>query len=836
MSDAQVVKSNGTDNDNNSADVPPPPPPPKDDDSIMHSEEEDAFDENPEGRYNYPEPGASLKMEPLGSFQEAPFDEVYRLDERINNGTYGVVFKTSHVMYPSKLYAVKILDRLFFKHSDYAVIREVSILKELRDVLNVVQLVDFYVDSEKMYIVQGLAEGGDVFERLVHREAYTEKNARDLGRILLTVIGNLHSRNIVHRDLKPENLLLMDMYDDSSIQLCDFGVSTYLPTDDPNFKGLTTKCGTPAFVAPEVLIGKPYREHVDMWSIGCLLYMLVGGYQPFQGQNDLQMIQKIRAGDFVFHDRYWEKVHIEVKQLIASLLTVNPQYRLTAPKALESDWFNKITSSMLDSSDLTLALREMKKYNAKRRLKGCMTAVRIASASKFFKTKSISFSKAKISKTNSGNTPQKPGTDPKLNAKAKTVEEIEDRSSFDKVYKLDQQIVAGDGATAATNYALHECIHLRSKSKFVCRVFGRTGDGNDDEDVMNEVSILQTLSVYDKQIVPLADFFEQTDKFYVVMQYDPQGGDLFDRLEQKGKYEEHETKKVILNLLRGVEQIHNSGIAHRDIKPQNCILDDGGDDLKVRLSGFRFAKRVHTPQSLTHRVGTPIYVSPEVLKNIPHDERVDLWSIGIVTYILLVGYPPFMEDSQALLFKKIRTGQFCFYDYDWQDISKQAQEFIKNLLSVDPVERWSVTTALKSEWLQSIHEEEERLLREKLAKTKLKEIDESKVTEDDEDCINGEGFESELPEEEPPTEENNLTESKLERHKDSIVMDDKSRLRMMSEMSNYDGEEKEDRITDMRSDSLVRRETTKRDLCFRMHSKTVMWSNEDEAALPVQVE
>jgi calcium/calmodulin-dependent protein kinase I len=136
------------------------------------------------------------------------------------------------------------------------------------------------------------------------------------------------------------------------------------------------------------------------------------------------------------------------------------------------------------------------------------------------------------------------------------------------------------------------------------------------------------------------------------------------------------------------------------------------------VGDFGFAKRVHTPESLMSRVGTPTYVAPEyvsscgsriqltitvrpdrILKNLPHDERVDLWSVGIVIFVLLVGYPPFLDEDQSNLFRKIRTGEWTFIDEDWKQVSDDAKDLIRGLLAVDPQERWTIDECLGSKWI-----------------------------------------------------------------------------------------------------------------------------------------
>lgn len=153
-------------------------------------------------------------------------------------------------------------------------------------------------------------------------------------------------------------------------------------------------------------------------------------------------------------------------------------------------------------------------------------------------------------------------------------------------------------------------------------------------------------------------------------------------------------------MLKGVSSIHKAGIAHRDIKPQNLLLKSKDDPSSIKFTDFGFARRVHSPCSLTNRVGTPTYVAPELLKNIPHDERADLWSVGVVLYVLLCGYPPFLEEEQDALFAKIRTGEWEFFAEDWDDISDAAKNLIEGLLVVDVKKRWSIDEALRCDWIR----------------------------------------------------------------------------------------------------------------------------------------
>jgi serine/threonine protein kinase len=227
--------------------------------------------------------GASLVSQEAA--RTLKFEDHYILQEQLAKGSFGTVYATEHVETgDAASFAVKVIERSRLSEKDKdLVLREVAILNECRDIVNVVQLVDFYDSPEKMYVVQVRAMGGDVFGRLASRNSYNEKNARDLAYHLIVAMKALHERRIAHRDLKPENLLLRDKDDDTSILVADFGFAKHVPTmgssaGDGGEGRLTSRCGTPAFVAPEVLVKDcQYTEQVDMWSTGCLLFMIICG-------------------------------------------------------------------------------------------------------------------------------------------------------------------------------------------------------------------------------------------------------------------------------------------------------------------------------------------------------------------------------------------------------------------------------------------------------------------------------------------------------------------------------------------------------------------------------
>jgi len=258
---------------------------------------------------------------------------------------------------------------------------------------------------------------------------------------------------------------------------------------------------------------------------------------------------------------------------------------------------------------------------------------------------------------------------------------------------LKQKIRKGSMAT------VWQCVKRNDPQKisYAVKIIKRKEMGqSDDEDVMNEVAVLQSLK--HPNIVQLNDFYEEKDYFYLVMEY-MTGGDVFDRIVDHRQYTEKDARDLIKCLLEAVKFMHDNGVAHRDLKPQNLLLKSTDDDADIKVADFGFAKRIHMPRSLTTRCGTPTYVAPEILKNIPHDHAADMWSVGVICYVLLVGYPPFAGDNQAELFRQIRTGEYDFPKDDWDHICDEAKDLIKLLLVVNPMQRMTAAEALEHEWM-----------------------------------------------------------------------------------------------------------------------------------------
>ncbi|KAK2917660.1 calcium/calmodulin-dependent protein kinase 1Db [Channa argus] len=232
-----------------------------------------------------------------------------------------------------KMVAIKCIPKKALKGKETSIENEIAVLRKIKHE-NIVALEDIYESSNHLYLIMQLVSGGELFDRIVEKGFYTEMDASRLIRQVLDAVNYLHSMGIVHRDLKPENLLYFSPDDESKIMISDFGLSKMEGTGDV----MATACGTPGYVAPEVLAQKPYSKAVDCWSIGVIAYILLCGYPPFYDENDSKLFEQILKADYEFDAPYWDDISDSAKDFISRLMEKDPEKRFICDQALQHPW------------------------------------------------------------------------------------------------------------------------------------------------------------------------------------------------------------------------------------------------------------------------------------------------------------------------------------------------------------------------------------------------------------------------------------------------------------------------------------------------------------------
>lgn len=216
-----------------------------------------------------------------------------------------------------------------------------------------------------------------------------------------------------------------------------------------------------------------------------------------------------------------------------------------------------------------------------------------------------------------------------------------------------------------------------------------------DLNLENEIAVLRRIK--HDNVVGMEDFYESRTHYYLVMEL-VSGGELFDRILDRGVYSEKDASKVIQQVLQAVSFLHQNGVVHRDLKPENILYYSQDEDSKIMISDFGLSKMVDN-NIMSTACGTPGYVAPEVLAQKPYSKAVDCWSIGVITYILLCGYPPFYEETETRLFSKIMKAQYEFDSPFWDNISESAKDFIRNMMQKNPSMRYTTDQALRHPWI-----------------------------------------------------------------------------------------------------------------------------------------
>jgi tRNA A-37 threonylcarbamoyl transferase component Bud32/Ca2+-binding EF-hand superfamily protein len=260
------------------------------------------------------------------------------------------------------------------------------------------------------------------------------------------------------------------------------------------------------------------------------------------------------------------------------------------------------------------------------------------------------------------------------------------------LYEIKEK--TGKGKFGLVKHAIHKETGKEVAIKIMSKKLN-----NDLELTKTEIDILKIC--HHPNIIKLYDIFDTADYIYIIMEYCA-GGDLFSYIEKRNyKLPEPRAAQIIHKLSMAIFYIHSYGIIHRDLKPENILMTDESDNADIRLLDFGLSKIIGPNEKCTEPFGTLSFVAPEVLKGKPYDKSVDLWSIGIIAYLLMCGFLPFDDEhSEREIARQTIQDPVPYPSNIWKNLSPEAKEFVGSLLKKNPEDRIGIKEVLNSKWIR----------------------------------------------------------------------------------------------------------------------------------------
>ncbi|GAX77412.1 hypothetical protein CEUSTIGMA_g4858.t1 [Chlamydomonas eustigma] len=282
----------------------------------------------------------------------------------LGKGTFGTTYLATKKGTNEK-YAVKVISKRKLSSPEEIddVRREVQIMHHLAGHPNVVCIRGVYEDKSNVCLAMDVCNGGELFDAIVKKGCYSEKDAAALIRVIVGVVQHCHNMGVIHRDLKPENFLLSDKTPNSRLQATDFGLSSFFQ-EDQVFSDIV---GSAYYVAPEVL-RRAYSKEADIWSCGVILYILLCGFPPFHGDNEKKIFEAVISKPLDFQSDPWPKISEPAKDCVRRMLQRDPKRRATASQILHHEWMRENGVASDAHIDLEVVKR-IKKFSAGNRLK-----------------------------------------------------------------------------------------------------------------------------------------------------------------------------------------------------------------------------------------------------------------------------------------------------------------------------------------------------------------------------------------------------------------------------------------------------------------------------------
>lgn len=268
-----------------------------------------------------------------------------------------------------------------------------------------------------------------------------------------------------------------------------------------------------------------------------------------------------------------------------------------------------------------------------------------------------------------------------------------------KISYLQDRYVLGGELGWGQFGVIRSCLDLVTGDTLACKSIAkdRLVSSDDLKSVKLEIEVMARLSGH-PNVVDLKAVYEEEGFVHLVMELCA-GGELFHRIEKCGRFSEGEARRLFGQLMEVVVYCHENGIVHRDLKPENILLATRSSSSPIKLADFGLATYIKQGQSLSGTVGSPFYIAPEVLAG-GYNEAADVWSAGVILYILLSGMPPFWGKTKSRIFESVRSAELRFPSDPWDGVSDSAKELIARMLCRDPAQRLTAKHVLDHSWMK----------------------------------------------------------------------------------------------------------------------------------------
>eukprot|EP00913_Durusdinium_trenchii_P028895 g27092.t1 len=558
-------------------------------------------------------------------------------------------------------------------------------------------------ETHFVYIIMECISGGELFTHLRRARKFSDEQSKFYGlqawSETAAAFAHIHGKNIIHRDLKPENILLCP---NGYSKLTDFGFAKIVEPGTRTY----TLCGTPEYIAPEVLLNKGHGKPVDWWTLGILIYEMICGQPPFCDEDPMGIYQKILAGK-VYFPKYFDK---NAKSLVKKLLVADLSKRFGnlkdgAADILQNKWFSTYELPKLEALEYPAPYKPaMKDENDISNFEEPSFRIFLLLSVVGPRTPLVRRTPSSIGRPISWMIWMRlPESAQEVQAVRNTARccmvALKSRSTGGPMAKQvqlqDFEMVRtlGCGSFGRVRFAKykperpgrggrrraagrgeprrHEIIKLKQVDHI-----------NNEKRLMAQISypFIVNMMGYAKEGRGFGSNMQDDHFVYIIMEC-ISGGELFTHLRRARKFSDEQSKFYGLQTAAAFAHIHGKNIIHRDLKPENILLCPNGYS---KLTDFGFAKIVE-PGTRTYTLcGTPEYIAPEVLLNKGHGKPVDWWTLGILVYEMICGQPPFCDEDPMGIYQKILAGKVYFPKY----FDKNAKSLVKKLLVADLSKRF----------------------------------------------------------------------------------------------------------------------------------------------------